>query len=463
MSCGKLPKRLQAGLLAAGLVACNKPDAPTSAVPNVSAATPASAAAASAATPASAEAPSTAKAAARGPLNVLLLSIDCLRQDMPWTGYPRPIAPHLTKLAAESVVYTHAYSVSSYTAKSVGAFLSSRYPSTLYRSGWFFTDYPTSNVFLAEALHDHGVRTMGVQGHLYFGRGKHLDQGFDEWELVPGITFDATTDKNVTSNKMTDIGIRLLSDPKNTSGPFFAWIHYTDPHDEYNKHPESPDFGKDNRARYDSEVFFTDLHVGRLLEFAKKQPWWGKTAVIVTADHGEAFGEHGMYKHAFQLWEVLTRVPLLVYGPGIAPHRIEQNRSQIDLAPTILDLEGVATPPPSFVGRSLVPEIFDGSKAGDRDPIVLDLPEDSHNSQTRAIVRGTTKLIVYGKNRYELYDLAADPGELKDLSKSEPEKLSAMKAEFDKVWAGIPFVESYGGMKLHDGTTAKGPMGPPSK
>ena len=58
-------------------------------------------------------------------------------------------------------------------------------------------------------LHEHGIRTMGVHAHLYFGRGKQLDQGFDVWELVPGITFDATTDKNVTSDKMTDIGIRV--------------------------------------------------------------------------------------------------------------------------------------------------------------------------------------------------------------------------------------------------------------
>jgi arylsulfatase A-like enzyme len=156
-------------------------------------------------------------------------------------------------------------------------------------------------------------------------------------------------------------------------------------------------------------------------------------------------------------------VPLLVFAPGAAPHRIESNRSQIDLAPTILDLEGIAERPPSFVGHSLAPEIFDAKKAEPREPVVLDLPEDSHNSETRAIVHGNLKLIVYGKVRSELYDLAQDPGETKDLSKSEPEKLAQMKAEFEKTWADIPFVESYGGMKLHDGTTARGMMGPTAK
>jgi arylsulfatase A-like enzyme len=396
----------------------------------------------------------------REPWNVLLISIDCLRQDMPWNGYPKPIAPNLTKLAEESVVYTHAYSVSSYTAKSVGAFLTSRYPSSLYRSGYFFTDYPKSNLFLAEVLHEQGIRSLAVHAHLYFGRGKQLDQGFDVWELVPGIRFDPETDNNVTSPKMTDVGIRELGKPENTGKQFFAWLHYTDPHDVYEKHTESPDFGKDNRGRYDSEVFFTDLHVGRLLDFAKKQPWWDKTVLIVTADHGEAFGEHGLYKHAFWLWEILVRVPLIVHIPGNAPHRIDVKRSQIDLAPTILDLMRVPNVPSSFVGRSMLPEIEGRSPAEDRDPIVLDLPEDSHNPKVRAIVRGDLKLIVYGESRTELYDLAADPGELHDLAKSEPEKLASMKAEFDRAWSAIPFVEPYGGNKLREGRTAKGPMGP---
>jgi choline-sulfatase len=395
-----------------------------------------------------------------GPLNVILLTIDSLRQDMPWTGYSRPIAPNLTKLAAESVVYTHAYAVSSYTAKSVAAFLSSRYPSSLYRSGVFFTDYPKSNLFVQEVLAEHGVRTIGLHAHKYFDRGKQLDQGFDVWKLVPGITFDAETDKNVTSDKMTDLAMEVLGDPANTGKPFFAWFHYMDPHDLYKKHEESPDFGKNNRDRYDSEVFFTDLHVGRFLEWAKKQPFWQKTAVVVSADHGEAFGEHGLFKHAFWLWDVVTRVPLIVHAPGAKPARIDMNRSHIDLAPTILDLAGVKEAPPSFVGKSLVPEIY-GEPPEIRDPIVLDLPEDGHNPEVRALIRGNTKLLVYAKTRFELYDLEADPGELKNLSKERPEELAAMKAELAKVAAEkIPFVAPYGGNKLVSGRTASGQTGP---
>jgi hypothetical protein len=122
---------------------------------------------------------------------------------------------------------------------------------------------------------------------------------------------------------------------------------------------------------------------------------------------------------------------------------------------------GVKDKPTSFVGRSMVPEIEGTAPPDDRDPIVLDLPEDSHNPKIRSIVRGDSKLIVYGEGRKELYDLASDSAELHDLAKSDTEKLGSMKTEFDRVWATIPFVEPYGGMKLREGRAAKGPMGPP--
>jgi choline-sulfatase len=289
------------------------------------------------------------------PRNVILLTIDSLRADMPWTGYPRAIAPNLTKLAEESVVYTNEYALSSYTAKSVAGFLTSRYPSTLYRSGYFFATYPKSDLFLAEVLHQHGIPTTSWHGHLYF-RSAGFEQGFDNWEFVPGIRFDPETDNSITSQDMTPLGIKLLSKPKNTGKQFFAWAHYMDPHDQYNRHPESPDFGNKNRDRYDNEVFYTDLWLGKLLDFARSQPWWKDTVLIVSADHGEAFGEHGFYKHAFEIWEVLTRVPLLVYGPGIKPRRIDERRSHIDLAPTILDIMGLP-PEPTFMGKSVLPEL----------------------------------------------------------------------------------------------------------
>jgi len=396
------------------------------------------------------------------PVNVLFLTLDSLRADMPWTGYARPIAPNLTEIAKQSVVYPRAYSVASYTAKSVATMLTGMYPSSLYRSGWFFTSYPDANPFLTEILQKAGVHTLSAQAHLYFDRGgKTLNQGFEVWELVKGLTFDAETDNHVTGDKLTDLAISLLGDAKNTGGQFFAWFHYMDPHDQYVKHKESPDFGKKNRDRYDSEVYFTDQQIGRLLQFAKKQPWWPNTALIVSADHGEAFGEHGMYKHAFELWEVLTRVPLLFMLPGAAPRVIEERRSHIDLAPTFAELLGVSLPADNqMVGHSLLKELY-GAPAENREPIVLDLPEDSHNPPRRAVISGDYKLIVWGKGQaYQLYNLREDAAESNDLAKQETEKLTEMKAVFDRVWSKIPQLEPFGGMTLKNGRKANGPTKP---
>ncbi|HEX6765180.1 MAG TPA: sulfatase [Polyangiaceae bacterium] len=392
------------------------------------------------------------------PLNVLLLTIDSLRTDVPWLGYSRPIAPNLTRLASESVVYTHAYAASSYTAKSVATMLSGRFPSTLYRDGRFFARYASSNRFLAEILAERGVRTIAWHGHMYFGRKSGLEQGFDEWHLVPGIRFDPETDNDVTSDKMTALGEELLAKKENTGGRFFAWAHYMDPHDQYLKHAEAPDFGKKARDRYDSEIWFTDFWIGKLLDWAKAQPFWADTAVIVTADHGEAFGEHEMYKHAFELWEVLVRVPMFVFAPDAKPRTIDARRSHIDLAPTILDLMGVDVPK-DFQGRSLVPEVY-GAEAGDREPILCELTHDSHNPPRRALVAGRYKIIDFGRDRYELFDLKDDPSELNDLAKSHPSEFSSMKRRLEEKFGALPSVAPFGGAKLREGGRANGPEGP---
>ncbi|MBM4357653.1 MAG: sulfatase [Deltaproteobacteria bacterium] len=387
-----------------------------------------------------------------------------MRADMPWQGYPRDVAPNLTRLARESVVYPRAYAASSYTARSVAALLSGKFPSQLYRNGSFFAEYSKENEFFPERLQANGVRTLAGHAHFYFdpSRGKNLDQGFDVWRLVPDLKVNNTTDVSITGDKHTDLAIAMLSESANTSGPFFLWLHYMDPHDQYRVHPESPRFGSRARDLYDGEIFYTDLQVERLLAFARTQPWWDNTAIIVSADHGEAFGEHRMFRHAFALWEVLTRVPLFIKAPGAAPKVIEARRSDIDLAPTILDLLGVPATP-EHVGRTLVPEVYGLEPPGDREPIVTDLPADSNNPPTRAIVKGDHKLIVGGEGEsLALYDLAKDPGEFSNLAADRAHAVvrAELKRLFDETWRRLTRVNPYGGGKLTGGGFATGPKGP---
>lgn len=396
------------------------------------------------------------------PLNVLLLTVDALRSDMPWNGYDKDIAPNLSKLAKESVVYENHRSISSYTAQTVATMMTGRYASTLYRTGNFFTNYFDSNEWITESMQAKDIRTMAVHAHLYFDRAPGLKQGFDIFQMVPGLTWNAQTDESVTSHKSIPEIIKLLENPENTKGQFFLWTHLMDPHDQYVKHEESPDFGAQNRGRYDSEVWYTDMWLGKLFEFGAKQPWWENTAIIISADHGEAFGEHDMHKHAFEVWDVLTRVPLIIKAPGAKPKRISMPRTHIDLAPTIMDLMGVAGLE-GFQGKSLAPEVYGEEEPKSREPLLLELSEDSNNPARRAIIEGDYKLISFDSGREALFNLKSDPGEEKDLVKDEPaiakELSSKMKAAFDK----LPVVKPFGGNKLRSGKIATGPKGPPKE
>jgi len=144
---------------------------------------------------------------------------------------------------------------------------------------------------------------------------------------------------------------------------------------------------------------------------------------------------------------VLTRVPLIVCGPGIKTQRITERRSHIDLVPTMLDLLG-QKPALELPGKSLVPELTGQEPAKNREPIYLELTEDSHNPPRRALIRGDYKLIWSGPtDKFQLFDLKRDPGEEKDLAKSEPDNLKDMVAAYHAFWDKLPMVEPYGNNK----------------
>jgi arylsulfatase A-like enzyme len=370
-------------------------------------------------------------------LNVILLSIDSLRADMPWNGYDRDIAPRLTALEKTCVSYTNAYSISSYTSMSVGGFLGGRLPSELSRDGYFFGTYKKENLFFPELLKAAGVRTTSAHAHGYF-TSAGFDQGFDKWEIVPGLKWNAQTDENVTSPKHEAIAERQLSDEKLNEGRFFAWYHFLDPHDEYVSHEaDGINYGKKLRDRYDGEVTFTDRHVGKLLDFIAQKPWAKRTAIIVTSDHGEALGEHNQYKHGFEVWENLVRVPMFFCVPGLPARRIAQRRSAIDLAPTVLELYGLPKEA-KFAGESLVPELL-GGEAKPKD-IVVDLPATSNNEKRRGLIHENLKVIGFGDQMFaRVFDLEKDPGELNPIT--DKEVVSSMRQrllDYNKTLKEVP-------------------------
>jgi hypothetical protein len=368
---------------------------------------------------------------------------------MPWAGYPREIAPRLTALSKRAIVYPNAHSISSFTSKSLPAMLASKYPSEMPRDGLFFTKYAASNIMLCDVLAAEHVPCVAGMAHAYLDKGyAGIDHGFKTWSLVPGISFDYNTDPFVTSQKLTPLAIAMLEDPAlAASGRFFAWFHFMDPHAEYLPHEESPHFGKTLRDLYDEEVFYTDLWIGKLLDFIASQPWAGRTVLVITADHGEAFGEHYKWKHAQELYETHVHVPLMFVVPGQSPRTIDAARSHIDLAPTILALMGTKAPP-SMNGASMLDEIL-GGDAPARD-VVSDLPVDEYNDRRRMLLHDGWKLIVFGfEEKFALYKLSDDPMENKDLYAKERDVAADMTKRYREIAKTIKDVAPTGGIPKH--------------
>lgn len=372
--------------------------------------------------------------------NVILISVDTLRADIGFMGYPRPVSANIDALAAKSTVFERAYATASFTPKCLGPLMIGRYSSETYRDFEHYTKFGTENVFLAERIHNAGNRTAAAMCHRYFGWKKGLDQGFDIWDTssIPKDSID--NDPTPTSEKLTDTAISLLSSPRaadiptrggklavttgKPNGHFFAWFHYLDPHLPYVDHPGAPNFSgmtnpgiPDKRGPYDGEVWYTDKHIGRLLAHIAAQPWASETAIVFTADHGEAFGEHGHWGHGRELWEPLVRIPLMVYVPGQPARRIQNRRSHIDLAPTILDLMGITPDDPLLHGHSLLEDIGNPGPPKDRDTYI-DMPDGPFNDLRRSVITGPNaglKLIEFQGGKQELYDLNTDPKEAKNL------------------------------------------------
>jgi arylsulfatase A-like enzyme len=376
-------------------------------------------------------------------LNLLFITIDTLRSDLGYAGNPKPITPRIDALAAQSTIFDRAYSLASYTGKSVGPMLIGKYPSETHRNWGHFNRFSSEDRMVAERLQKAGIRTLGAHAHWYFMPSFGFSRGFDAWDTsaVPRPSPDADPDSAITGASLTDAAIRLLSKADNTSGRFFAWIHYIDPHSDYVRHPEAPDFGSGSRGLYHGEVWYTDRHVGRLLDFVERQPWGSRTAIILTADHGEAFGEHRMIRHGMELWEELINVPLLIHVPGLAPHHVSVRRSAIDLVPTILDLFGVNPPPPGdpsdfLSGVSLIDDVVlpDGYEPPMRD-IFVDMPAGPNNDERRAFIHGGRKLYISNSVRYQLFDLDTDPGENDPLD--DKELVAEQRARYKAFRAGL--------------------------
>ena len=345
------------------------------------------------------------------PKNLVFITVDTLRAELGYAGYNRDISPNIDRLAEKSLVFDNAYSLASYTGKSIGPLLIGKYPSETHRGWHHFNQYGPPDILLQKRLKDSGFYNVSVQGYWYFGKPSGFDRDFDIVDLSSQpkeakVEGDRTINGDLIASRAIE---RFAS--RDRAKPFFMWVHFMDPHQEYMPH-EGIDFGSSPRDKYDGEVAFVDQQIGRLLDVIREESE-GETAIVITSDHGEAFGEHGLSAHGRELWEELVRVPWIVFSPNLKSAHVKSRVSHVDLVPTLLDLLGVQAEDGELSGQSLLhaaekPETLSKS-------IFIDMPAGPYNSDRQAYIEGDLKLITTKGAPVGLYNLASDPGEKNNL------------------------------------------------
>jgi arylsulfatase A-like enzyme len=362
--------------------------------------------------------------------NIVLIIIDTLRADrLAIYGHPHDTAPYLTKLAADSVVFERAYSPSSWTVPATASIFTSTYPlQHQVHTGYFVTRaiqrkrsfrlnrIPDSLPTLPETLKQRGYRTYGVADNLNISERMGFSRGFDSFI---GYDYQGAPAVNAAIDELSDGTLEGDS-------PYFLYVHYMDPHEPYGKRMEHYDekaSGGELFASYDSEIGFTDAHIGALIGNLDAGP---DTVIVVTADHGEEFGDHGNHGHRNQLYDELLHVPLIISWPGrLAPRRVAHNVSTVDIMPMLLSLLKInvaANAATKGGGATLMPSI-DRIQAAHQPVFASRRSEQLRPPLVRKSVIWQHWKYVWSmpSGRQELYDRLADPGERMDLQEQHPE------------------------------------------
>jgi arylsulfatase A-like enzyme len=413
--------------------------------------------------------------------NVILITVDSLRYDRA-LGMPGSAAraPTLNGLAAEFVSFDQAVANGPNTPSSFPTILTGTHP--LMYGGYRYLD--EKRPFLSETFRDAGWTTVGYHSNPHLGPEKNYNHGFDtfndggendnEARTLQNIVdkyldpdgrlyrllrrgyhlFQMTADTSayVRAPTITDRGIRWLDEEWDGEQPFFMWLHYMDVHypftppDEYLEKQgletlstrrkanlngtmqENPEELTDNDVAdllslYDGEIRLVDETIDRLLTDLENRGILDETALFITADHGEAFGEHGRFGHHPYLYDELLRVPFIIRAPGLANERVDDQVSLIDLGPTIFDLVDIETPA-AMQGRSRY-ELITGEQSGYDDDIALCTGQGGDTLACR-----TTRwkcLWRVEDSVVEVYDLSKDPEELDDVSDDYDDVVSGFR------------------------------------
>jgi arylsulfatase A-like enzyme len=386
------------------------------------------------------------------PINVLLISIDTLRDDhCSSSGYDRPTTPHLEELSRQGARMAVAYSPTSTTGPTHSSIFTSLYPIThgVVKNG---LSLGQSFVTLAEVLRDRGYSTAGVVSSFVLDAKFGYDQGFDFYEDnldVESASLQRTKFEghdvhggfDQRADVTTEKALELLKRLSEGAEPFFMFVHYFDPHNPFDP-PEAwaarfrsaedtEDSITESIDAYDAEIAFADDRMGALLDLLRDRGLERDTLVVATADHGEGLMDHGHMHHGVHIYEEAVRVPLVFR----LPDRIEAGRTfhepveLTDLYPTILDLVGAGTFD-GLHGRSLAATLLEDAPLDPERPVHLHRRHYATRQIADITVAGQKFGVRVGSWKYiegglggtrELFNLDSDPGERENVIESHPD------------------------------------------
>jgi len=349
--------------------------------------------------------------------NVLLITLDTFRADR--IG---PLTPNLARLAHESVSFANAGSAVPLTLPAHATILSGELPlhHGLRNNG--AGSFPADRATLATALGEAGYRTGAFVSAFVLDHRFGLNRGFDEYDDAIARDPDQASSYEAERRGGETVDKALAWIARTDSRPFFAWVHLYDAHAPYAPPAPLP-------RTYDGEIAYVDAQVGRLLGAIDR----GNTIVVVAGDHGESLGEHGELTHGLLLYEATLHVPLLIAAPEAEARAIAEPVSAADLAPTIAALAGAVFPKSD--GRDLSATIAKG-KSPERTEIYAETqyPAIFGWSDLAAMRRGNLKYVASPKP--ELYDLARDPHETKNVLEDERRTYRDLSAKLDALREG---------------------------
>ncbi len=350
--------------------------------------------------------------------NLVMICMDAVRADhVSFAGYSRKTTPNLDRFAARSWYFEDAIAPSATTRETIPALFTGRYPSGIPwdRSGMIWQVGPEQRL-LTEVLKAAGYRTIAIVDEWLDRFLTSFKRGFDHFE-VPYGSGQWMKFGQVAAPYITYAAIREVEKIP-PSQPFFLYAQFEAAHHPYVLHEGFPQFGNREMDRYDGEIAYVDHYVGILLDYLEHTKRLDRTVVVVFADHGEEFGEHGARQHSHALHAESVHVPLLVRVPGSRAARLRERVSHVDVVPTVLDVLGLRPEGMTFQGFSLLHHVQPGAGAPKGRDIVSELMVIDQGSPRfrKAIYSGDYKLLWdMSDDTTLLYDVRRDPTETRPL------------------------------------------------